>query len=139
MANPLPDDWNQWLGNEFQADYMLGLKAFLAEQKAAKKIIYPHSSHWFRAFELTPLSEVKVVILGQDPYHGPNQAHGLCFSVQPGVPVPPSLVNIYKELASDVGFTPRAPWPSGSMGEAGRTVVKYLAYRGAGQCGLAPR
>lgn len=106
MANPLPDDWSQWLGNEFQADYMLALKDFLAQQKAAKRIIYPHSTQWFRAFELTPLSEVKVVILGQDPYHGPNQAHGLCFSVQPGVPVPPSLVNIYKELATDVGFTP---------------------------------
>lgn len=106
MTNPLPDDWSQWLGNEFQADYMLALKEFLAQQKAAKKIIYPHSAQWFRAFELTPLNEVKVVILGQDPYHGPNQAHGLCFSVQPGVPVPPSLVNIYKELATDVGFTP---------------------------------
>lgn len=106
MANPLPDDWSQWLGEEFQADYMLALKEFLAQQKAAKKIIYPHSSQWFRAFELTPLSEVKVVILGQDPYHGPNQAHGLCFSVQPGIQVPPSLVNIYKELATDVGFKP---------------------------------
>lgn len=106
MANPLPDDWSQWLGNEFQADYMQALKDFLAQQKAAKKIIYPHSTQWFRAFELTPLNEVKVVILGQDPYHGPNQAHGLCFSVQPGVPVPPSLVNIYKELATDVGFNP---------------------------------
>tara|TARA_R110001599_G_scaffold34947_1_gene111518 strand:+ start:358 stop:1044 length:687 start_codon:yes stop_codon:yes gene_type:complete len=106
MANPLPDDWSQWLGDEFKADYMLTLKEFLAQQKAAKKTIYPHSTQWFRAFELTPLHEVKVVILGQDPYHGPNQAHGLCFSVQPGVPVPPSLVNIYKELATDVGFTP---------------------------------
>ena len=106
MANPLPDDWSHWLGQEFQAEYMSALKAFLADEKAAKKVIYPHSSNWFRAFELTPLASVKVVILGQDPYHGPNQAHGLCFSVQPGVPVPPSLVNIYKELASDVGFTP---------------------------------
>lgn len=85
---------------------MAALKRFLAEEKAAKKTIYPHSSDWFRAFELTPLSKVKVVILGQDPYHGPQQAHGLCFSVQPGVKVPPSLVNIYKELASDVGFSP---------------------------------
>ncbi|MGY2462624.1 uracil-DNA glycosylase [Vreelandella sulfidaeris] len=106
MNNPLPEDWRQWLGNEFQADYMLALKEFLAEQKAAKKTIYPHSSHWFRAFELTPLKEVKVVILGQDPYHGPHQAHGISFSVQPGVKVPPSLVNIYKELATDVGFKP---------------------------------
>ncbi|MDN7133652.1 uracil-DNA glycosylase [Halomonas sp. MC140] len=106
MTNPLPNDWSQWLGNEFEADYMLALKAFLAQQKSAKKVIYPHSTQWFRAFELTPLSEVKVVILGQDPYHGPHQAHGLCFSVQAGIPVPPSLVNIYKELATDVGFTP---------------------------------
>ncbi|UYG01402.1 MULTISPECIES: uracil-DNA glycosylase [unclassified Halomonas] len=106
MTDPLPTEWSQWLGQEFQADYMASLKAFLAEEKAAKKVIYPHSSNWFRAFELTPLSQVKVVILGQDPYHGPNQAHGLCFSVMPGVPVPPSLVNIYKELESDVGFTP---------------------------------
>lgn len=106
MANPLPNDWSQWLGQEFQADYMKALKLFLAEEKAAKKVIYPHSSNWFRAFELTPLNEVKIVILGQDPYHGPNQAHGLCFSVQPGIQVPPSLVNIYKELASDVGFVP---------------------------------
>ncbi|SES21188.1 Uracil-DNA glycosylase [Vreelandella subterranea] len=106
MSTPLPEDWNQWLGDEFQADYMQSLKRFLADEKAAKKVIYPHSSQWFRAFELTPLSDVKVVILGQDPYHGPNQAHGLCFSVQPGVPVPPSLVNIYKELASDLGTEP---------------------------------
>ena len=106
MSTPLPDDWNRWLGDEFQADYMQSLKRFLADEKAAKKTIYPHSSQWFRAFELTPLSDVKVVILGQDPYHGPQQAHGLCFSVQAGVAVPPSLVNIYKELASDVGAKP---------------------------------
>ncbi|MGM0614261.1 MAG: uracil-DNA glycosylase [Pseudomonadota bacterium] len=106
MANPLSGEWAEALGAEFQADYMHSLKQFLAAEKAARKVIYPHSSDWFRAFELTPLSNVKVVILGQDPYHGPNQAHGLCFSVQPGVPVPPSLANIYKELASDIGFQP---------------------------------
>lgn len=106
MSSPLPFEWNQWLGDEFQADYMQALKRFLAEEKAAKKTVFPHSSQWFRAFELTPLSRVKVIILGQDPYHGPGQAHGLCFSVQSGVKPPPSLVNIYKELASDVGVTP---------------------------------
>lgn len=104
--SPLPESWNAYLGEEFNAPYMQALRAFLAEEKAAHKVIYPHSSHWFRAFELTPLTQVKVVILGQDPYHGPNQAHGLCFSVRPGVPTPPSLQNIYKELASDVGTTP---------------------------------
>ncbi|MGM0703448.1 MAG: uracil-DNA glycosylase [Pseudomonadota bacterium] len=106
MSMPLPDSWQQWLGGEFQAPYMQSLRDFLAAEKAARKVIYPHSSHWFRAFELTPLDRVKVVILGQDPYHGPGQAHGLCFSVRPGVAIPPSLVNIYKELAADVGFKP---------------------------------
>jgi len=104
--SPLPDSWNAYLGEEFSAPYMQKLRGFLAEEKAAHKVIYPHSSHWFRAFELTPLDQVKVVILGQDPYHGPHQAHGLCFSVRPGVPTPPSLQNIYKELATDVATTP---------------------------------
>ena len=106
MSCPLPESWERWLGGEFQAPYMQTLRDFLAAEKAARKVIYPHSSNWFRAFELTPLERVKVVILGQDPYHGPNQAHGLCFSVRPGVPAPPSLVNIYKELVADVGFQP---------------------------------
>ncbi|MDR9440090.1 MAG: uracil-DNA glycosylase [Halomonas sp.] len=106
MTCPLPDSWQRWLGDEFEAPYMQSLRDFLAAEKAARKVIYPHSTDWFRAFELTPLDRVKVVILGQDPYHGPHQAHGLCFSVRPGVRVPPSLVNIYKELQSDVGFQP---------------------------------
>ncbi|MAR74325.1 MULTISPECIES: uracil-DNA glycosylase [unclassified Halomonas] len=106
MVQVLPDSWERWLGAEFQAPYMQQLKAFLAAEKAARKTIYPHSSDWFRAFELTPLDEVRVVILGQDPYHGPGQAHGLCFSVREGIKPPPSLVNIYKELAQDLGVTP---------------------------------
>ena len=106
MVQVLPDSWERWLGAEFQAPYMQQLKAFLAAEKAASKTIYPHSSDWFRAFELTPLDEVRVVILGQDPYHGPGQAHGLCFSVREGIKPPPSLVNIYKELAQDLGVTP---------------------------------
>lgn len=106
MASPLPESWDRYLGAEFEAPYMQSLKNFLAAEKQARKIIYPHSADWFRAFELTPLDQVRVVILGQDPYHGPGQAHGLCFSVRPGVPTPPSLQNIYKELAQDVGFSP---------------------------------
>lgn len=106
MPSPLPESWQPWLGEEFQAPYMRSLRDFLAAEKAARKVIYPHSGEWFRAFELTPFEEVRVVILGQDPYHGPGQAHGLCFSVKPGVRVPPSLVNIYKELAADVGVRP---------------------------------
>ncbi|GHA83780.1 uracil-DNA glycosylase [Modicisalibacter luteus] len=106
MASPLPESWDRYLGAEFEAPYMQSLKYYLAAEKQARKIIYPHSADWFRAFELTPLDQVRVVILGQDPYHGPGQAHGLCFSVRPGVPTPPSLQNIYKELAQDVGFSP---------------------------------
>ncbi len=106
MDAPLPHSWQQWLGDELEAPYMRALRDFLAREKAARKVIYPHSSDWFRAFELTPFNQVKVVILGQDPYHGPGQAHGLCFSVRPGVPLPPSLVNIYKELAAALGVRP---------------------------------
>lgn len=106
MAIDLPDDWLAVLGGEFEQPYMQNLKAFLAQEKAQGKVIYPHSSDWFNAFKYTPLDQVKVVILGQDPYHGPDQAHGLCFSVRPGVKTPPSLVNIYKELQSDLGVQP---------------------------------
>lgn len=84
---------------------MLSLKTFLKQQKSQRKIIYPASDNWFNAFNSTPFDQVKVVILGQDPYHGPGQAHGLCFSVVPGVPFPPSLLNIFKEIESDLGIS----------------------------------
>ena len=96
--------WQANLSAEIEQPYMHGLKTFLRVEKDQKKIIFPHSSNWFHALETTPLDEVKVVILGQDPYHQPGQAHGLCFSVQPGVKVPPSLGNIYKELETDLGI-----------------------------------
>lgn len=98
--------WQAALKAEFEQPYMLQLKSFLQQQKQQHKQIYPHSSDWFHALETTPLSQVKVVILGQDPYHQPGQANGLCFSVQPAVAIPPSLKNIYKELVSDIGFQP---------------------------------
>ena len=98
--------WQPYLNAEFDLPYMQQLKSFLQAEKQQQKTIYPHSSNWFHALEATPLDEVKVVIIGQDPYHQPGQAHGLCFSVQPGVKVPPSLVNIYKELQSDLGIAP---------------------------------
>jgi uracil-DNA glycosylase len=82
------------------------LRSFLVAQREAGKRIFPKGSEWFRALDLTPLDQVRVVILGQDPYHGPGQAHGLCFSVPNGVRPPPSLVNIYKELESDLGIKP---------------------------------
>lgn len=100
----LHDSWKQPLLPEFQADYMARLRSFLVAEKAAGKQIFPKGSEWFRALDLTPLERVRVVILGQDPYHGPGQAHGLCFSVKPGVRPPPSLVNIYKELETDLGL-----------------------------------
>ena len=98
-----------WLGrleNEFEQPYMAELRQFLVEEKQAGKQIYPPGSEIFTALNETPFEDVKVVILGQDPYHGPGQAHGLCFSVQPGVPAPPSLMNIYKEMATDLGIPP---------------------------------
>ena len=98
--------WKKRLGDEFEQPYMQKLREYLGSRKKRGIHIYPHSSHWFRAFELTPFDTVKVVMLGQDPYHGPGQAHGLCFSVPPGVALPPSLKNIYQELSSDTGFTP---------------------------------
>ena len=100
----LHPDWLALLREEFDAPYMAALKAFLVAEKAAGKRIFPRGDEWFRALDLTPPSKVRVVILGQDPYHGAGQAHGLCFSVKPGVPPPPSLVNIFKELDSDLGL-----------------------------------
>lgn len=98
--------WQAVLAKEFDAPYMQELKKFLRSEKETHKVIYPHSSHWFHALETTPLDEVKVVILGQDPYHQAGQAHGLCFSVMPGIKTPPSLANIYKELKTDLGISP---------------------------------
>jgi len=98
--------WQSGLSGEFEQPYMQELKQFLRSEKDLQKVIYPHSSNWFHALETTPLDDVKVVILGQDPYHQPNQAHGLCFSVLPGIKTPPSLVNMYKELQTDLDITP---------------------------------
>lgn len=99
--------WLRQLEPEFQKPYMQNLKMFLKAQKEGKKIIYPQGDEYFAALNLTPLDKVKVVILGQDPYHGPGQAHGLSFSVRKGVRLPPSLQNIFKELAADLGIPPQ--------------------------------
>lgn len=96
--------WLQQLAPEFEKDYMRSLRAFLRAEKDKQRVIYPKGSEFFNAFNSTPFNQVKVVILGQDPYHGPGQAHGLCFSVQHGVRPPPSLLNIYKELHDDLGM-----------------------------------
>lgn len=102
----LHPEWKKVLLEEFSQPYMKELRTFLCNEKKAGKVILPPGNDIFAALNLTPLSKVKVVIVGQDPYHGLNQAHGLAFSVRPGVPVPPSLQNIYKELLADLGIAP---------------------------------
>lgn len=98
-------DWSELLGSEKQQDYFQQIMAFVQQRRAEGVEVYPPVADVFNAFKLTPLDKVKVVILGQDPYHGPGQAHGLCFSVKPDIPAPPSLQNMYKELATDIeGF-----------------------------------
>ncbi len=100
----LHESWKKPLGREFESVRMQGLREFLLAEKNRGKAIFPPGPMIFHALDATPLDRVRVVILGQDPYHGPGQAHGLCFSVPPGVKPPPSLVNIFKELASDIGL-----------------------------------
>lgn len=102
----LHQSWLEPLKPEFESPYMQTLRAFLVAEKTAGKQIFPKGSEWFRALDLTPLEDVRVVILGQDPYHGPGQAHGLCFSVRPDIRIPPSLINIYKEIEADLGLPP---------------------------------
>jgi uracil-DNA glycosylase len=107
MAEPqiqLEPGWKEHLLEEFQKPYMLQLKDFLRGEIGRRKTIYPKGTEYFNAFNSTPLDKVKVVILGQDPYHGPDQAHGLCFSVPHGVARPPSLINIFKEIQADLGL-----------------------------------
>lgn len=105
-AVDLEPSWKEHLEEEFEKPYMQELKAFLVSEANAGKVIYPAGKDIFAALNLTPFDKVKVVIIGQDPYHGPGQAHGLCFSVRKDVRIPPSLVNIYKELNNDIGIKP---------------------------------
>ncbi|MDF2939440.1 MAG: uracil-DNA glycosylase [Gammaproteobacteria bacterium] len=102
----LEASWKEALQDEFNKPYMESLREFLRQEKQAGKTIFPKGSEIFSALNLTPFDQVRVVIIGQDPYHGPNQAHGLCFSVKPGIPLPPSLKNIYKEIYTELGIAP---------------------------------
>lgn len=104
MSNPaISNSWQQVLSAEFEQPYFQKLQNFISTERQTQTI-FPSDADVFSAFELTPYENVKVLILGQDPYHDDNQAHGLCFSVKPGIKTPPSLVNIYKELHTDIGF-----------------------------------
>lgn len=103
-AGQLHTSWQTVIGQEFNKPYMQSLRAFLKQEKANGKTIFPPSHLIFNAFNHTPFNQVRVVIIGQDPYHGPGQAHGLSFSVPDGVALPPSLINIFKEIKSDLGI-----------------------------------
>src|SRR5579871_730152 len=103
MSLALPGDWSEVLAGELEKPYFHKLEAFLAEERATQTV-FPPEGDVFNALKLTPYAKVNVLLLGQDPYHDDNQAHGLCFSVRPGIAPPPSLVNMYKELKHDVGF-----------------------------------
>jgi uracil-DNA glycosylase len=104
MDVKIETSWKEVLAEEFKKPYFKQIAQHLKTEKEQGKIIYPPGSQIFHAFEVTPFDKVKVVIIGQDPYHGPKQAHGLSFSVQQGVATPPSLINIFKELHEDVGL-----------------------------------
>ena len=116
------------MGDEFEKPYMAELRQFLITEKQNGKTLFPPGSQIFYALDRTPFDKVKVVVLGQDPYHGDGQAHGLCFSVQPGVAAPPSLINIYKEMETDLGLTPPSPRLSVQLGRSGRAASKLGTY-----------
>ncbi len=125
--NPqIEDGWKNALAEEFGADYMKELKKKLTEELKSGAILYPPPKHIFNAFNLTPFDKVKVVILGQDPYHGKGQAHGLSFSVPNGVNPPPSLVNIFKEIESDLAVKPPKTTASGNLEGWARQGVLLL-------------
>lgn len=132
MKKIIHNSWQEQLNDEFEKEYYQNLRAFL-KQEYSQQVIYPDMHHIFSALELTPYEDVKVVILGQDPYHGKNQAHGLSFSVQPGVRTPPSLVNIYKELQSDLGYPPVAHGFLESWAKQGVLLLNTVLTVRAGQ------
>ncbi len=128
-------EWLELLGDEFQQPYMESLSGFLRAEKAAGKLIYPPGPCIFNALESTAPKDVRVVILGQDPYHGPNQAHGLCFSVQRGQAIPPSLRNIYAELRQDLGVQPPAHGNLSHWAGQGVLLLNAVLTVEAGQAG----
>ncbi|MBU2875853.1 uracil-DNA glycosylase [Marinobacter salexigens] len=137
LANHLRSDrgWKEHLADEFCQPYMQALAEFLAAEESAGKVLFPDSKHCFNALNSTPLDQVRVVILGQDPYHGPGQAHGLCFSVRPNVPTPPSLVNIFKEIQSDLGISPPDHGCLQSWAEQGVLLLNSVLTVVQGQAG----
>lgn len=131
----IESSWKQVLLPEFTKDYMVQLREFLGAEYKKKKRIYPRGADMFAAFNHTPMDQVKVVILGQDPYHGPDQAHGLCFSVKPGVKIPPSLINIYKELKADLDIDPPDHGYLGHWADQGVLLLNATLSVEAGKAG----
>ncbi len=127
--------WKSRLASEFSQPYMVALRQFLLERKRQGAVIYPPGDLIFNALNSTPFEDVKVVILGQDPYHGPGQAHGLCFSVKESVALPPSLVNIYKELSNDLGVEPPASGNLQHWAEQGVLLLNAVLTVERGQAG----
>lgn len=131
----LEPSWLAPLADQFRQPYMRELKDFLQEEKRRGVTVFPPGREIFNAFEHTPLQRVKVVILGQDPYHGPGQAHGLCFSVRPGTRIPPSLQNIYKELQRDLGIVPAGHGNLAHWADQGVLLLNSVLTVAAGQAG----
>jgi uracil-DNA glycosylase len=131
----LHDSWLSRLDDQFELPYMQKLRDFLVTRKAHRAVIYPPGATIFNAMNSTSFEQVRVVILGQDPYHGPGQAHGLCFSVLPGVRVPPSLANIYREIQSDLGITPPHHGYLQSWAEQGVLLLNAVLTVERGQAG----
>jgi uracil-DNA glycosylase len=131
----LHDSWLSRLGEQFEQEYMHKLREFLLIRKQHKAVIYPPGPQIFNALNSTPFDQVRVVILGQDPYHGPGQAHGLCFSVQPGVRIPPSLAKIYREIEADLGIAPPHHGCLQSWAEQGVLLLNAVLTVERGQAG----
>ena len=131
----LEPSWKAHLAPEFEKPYMHDLRNFLRGERDARKIVYPRGGEYFAALNACPFENVKVVILGQDPYHGPDQAHGLSFSVRPGILPPPSLQNIFKELRDDLGIEPPKHGYLQSWAEQGVLLLNSTLTVGAGQAG----
>lgn len=129
----LDESWKAVLADEFEQPYMRQLRAFLMSEKQAGQTIYPPGPEIFAALDATPFEQTRVVIIGQDPYHGPNQAQGLCFSVRPGVAVPPSLQNIYKEMVSDLNVPMPADGDLRSWAKQGVLLLNAVLTVRAGQ------
>ena len=119
------ETWLELLKPEFEKPYMQNLRKFLIQEKRKEKRIYPSNKETFRALKLTGVDDVKVVILGQDPYHGRNQANGLAFSVEKGLQIPPSLKNIYKEIKEDLGIEPPKHGDLSFFGRARGSIAKF--------------